>query len=97
MTRPCRPTRNHSDGVGAASRMSKARHVVWRGLCGSATDGIAHESDSGILEQSVHTIKMGVFKLRVHCFASAVGWDYGEVLVACCIVVCHVGCCWPHD
>ena len=60
-------------------------------------DGIAHESDSGILEQSVYTIKMGVFKLRVHCFASAVGWDYVEVLVACCIVACHVGCDWPHD
>ena len=59
-------------------------------------EGIAHESDSGMLEQSVYTIKMGVFKLRVHCFASAVGWDYVEVVVACCTVVCHVGFCLPH-
>ena len=59
----------------------------------SCNDGIAHASDSGMLEQSVYTIKMGVFKLRAPCFARAVGWDYVEVVVACCIVVCHVGCC----
>ena len=63
----------------------------------SCNEGIAHESDAGMLEQSVCTIKMGVFKLRVHCFAGAVGWDYVEVLVACRTVVCHVGCCRPHD
>ena len=50
-----------------------------------------------MLEQSVRTIKMGVFKLRAHCFAGAVGWDYVEALVACCTVVCHVGFGWPHD
>ena len=63
----------------------------------SCNEGTAHESDSGMLEHSVCTIEMGVFKLRAHCFAHAVGWDYVEVLVACCIVVCHVGCCGPHD
>ena len=60
-------------------------------------DGIAHESDSGMLGKSVYTIKMGVFKLRAHCFAHAVGWGYVEVVDACCTVVCHVGCCGPHD
>ena len=49
--------------------------------------GLAHESDSGMLEQSVYTTKMGVFKLRVHCFAGAVGRDYLEVVVACRTVV----------
>ena len=63
----------------------------------SCNEGIAHESDSGMLAQSVRTIEIGVFKLRAHCFAHAVGWDYVEVLVACCIVVCHVGCCGPHE
>ena len=63
----------------------------------SCNEGIAHESDSGMLEHSVYTINMGVFKLHVHCFAHAVGWDYVEVVVACCIVVCHVGCGGPYD
>ena len=53
--------------------------------------------DQGMLDQSVYTNKIGVLKLRVHCFARAVGCDYLEVVVVCCIVVCHVGCCGPHD
>ena len=60
-------------------------------------EGIAHESDSGMLEQSVYTIKLGVFKLRVTCCERAVGWEYVEVVIACCTVVFHVGCCGPHD
>ena len=63
----------------------------------SCNDGIAHESDSGMLEEIMYKMKIGVFKLRAHCFASAVGWDYVEVVVACCTVVCHVGLCWPQD
>ena len=53
--------------------------------------------DQGMLEQSVYTTKMGVFKLSAHCCADALGWDYVEVVVACCIVVCHIGCCGHHD
>ena len=63
----------------------------------SCNDGIAHDSDSGMFEHSVYKINMSVLKLRVHCFARAVGWVYVVVVVACCIVVCHVGCCGPHD
>ena len=85
-----------------SSKKSKARHVVRHGLCGSVTslwhfmvqmwcnDGIAHESDSGMLEHSVYTINMGVFKLRVRCFARAVGWDYVEVFG--CMLHCCVSC-----
>ena len=53
--------------------------------------------NQGMLEHSVYTIKMGVFKLSVNCFAHAVGWDYLEVVVACCTVVCHVGGRGPND
>ena len=43
--------------------------------------------NQGMLEQSVCTINMGVFKLRAHCFAHAAGWDPVEVVLACCTVV----------
>ena len=57
-------------------------------------EGIAHESDSSMLEQSVYTIKIGVLRFRAHCFAHAAGWDYVEVLVAralLCVTLVVVG------
>ena len=60
----------------------------------SCNDGIAHESDSGMLVQSVSTINMGVFKMRAHCFAHAVVgtmWKCWLHVALLCVMLVVVG------